>query len=166
MRRETVAAISCLLLIFCYSDVGGAEWVPFQLSRTNDVWYYNSKTIIYPLKDTAEVLTKTVYSEEGKKVKKGQLVTAGISEDEQKQQGYDKFKWSVASWQIKCNNRKINLLDTADYDEDGRVLSENLRRAIQGESMMPDSVFDALHEKVCTKRKYNEEGKSDGLFTW
>jgi hypothetical protein len=165
VRIKAITAILYLLSIFCFSDVSGSDWVPFQLTKTNDVWYYNSKTINYPSKDSAEVLTKTIYTDEGKRRR---LVTAGMSEGEQKRQGYDKFKWSITLWEIRCNSKKIRPLNTTDYNEDGGVLlSENLQGVMQDEPMVLGLILDALREEVCRKVRDNAGGKSDGgFFSW
>lgn len=166
MRIRVITVIFCLFPILSFSEVKGSDWSPFEMTITNDVWYYK-KTMNYPSKDTAEVWTKTVYSEQSIKVKKRSLITSGITEGEQKRQGYDKFKWSITLWEIRCNNKKIRPLNSTDYSEDGGVLSsENLQSVMKDEPMIPDSILDNLYEKVCEKDRSAAKDKRDSLFTW
>jgi hypothetical protein len=124
------------LTIFGYGEVWGEDWK--LLKKTEDAkFYYNKKDIIDSPQKIVKIWMRQVYTKKGKM---NMIKLVGPR--------YENLSYSINSLELDCGAKLIHFLSMTYYSKNGDVLDlEN--PSDKWESIRPDSVFDALHKKVC-----------------
>ena len=135
-RKAGVISVVMGLTLFGYSEVWGKDWKLFK--KTVDAkFYYDAKDIIRSSEKMARVWIKQVYT------KKGKMDMINLVGPR-----YEHLSYSINSLEFDCGARIVRVLSMTHYSKAGDILgledSPDKREAIT-----PNSMFDALYNKVC-----------------
>ena len=124
------------LAIFSYAEVQGTDWKLFK--KTEDAkFYYDKKDITHSTQKIVKVWIRQVYTKKGKT---DMVKLVGPR--------YGNLSYSINSLEFDCGARMIRFLSMTYYSKNGDVLDlENTPN--KWESIPPNSMFDALYEKIC-----------------
>ena len=124
------------LFIFGYAEVWGEDWKLFK--KTVDAkFYYDKKDITRSSPKLVTVWIKQVYT------KKGVIDMMNLSGSR-----YENLSYSINSLEFNCGVKRVHFLSMVYYSKNGDVLDlEN--PTDKWESIIPNSMFDALYKKVC-----------------
>lgn len=146
--------LSGFLLGASWKEAAAEDWVLFAVSMDGKIEeYYDRSTVSFPSPGVVKLTTKTVKyapAEEGR----GQRGRPGTRFD---REGLQLCAYSLTRHQIECRNRIDTMLNTADYDRDGRLVQHSdepcvvprnpYRRPPQ--ELYPESVSENLIKIVC-----------------
>ena len=124
------------LAIFGYSELWGEDWKLFK--KTADAkFYYDRKDITRSPQKLVSVWIKQVYT------KKGKMDMINLVGPR-----YEHLSYSINSLEFDCGAKMVHFLSMAYYSKSGDVL--DLEDSTEKrESINPNSMFDALYNKVC-----------------
>ena len=120
----------------------GDKWIYFGESKKMKAFY--DKTSI---EKKANSYTVWVRYEQTADSVKNDMIKNGY--DNNTISSYDKYSHSLAKFFILCHTRKIGTLDYIDYDTSGSIIKTNKAADIEMESLIPDSLGDALVKYIC-----------------
>jgi len=133
------AGIMCVitgLTLFGYSEGWGEDWKLFK--KTADAkFYYDRKDITRSPKKLVSVWVKQVYTKKGKM---DMINLVGLR--------YEYLSYSINSLEFDCGGKMVRFLSMAYYSKNGDVLDLE-DSPDKRESITPNSMFDALYNKVC-----------------
>jgi len=124
------------LVIFGYAEGWGQDWKLFK--KTDDAkFYYDKKDVTHSPQRIVKVWIRQVYTKKGKM---DMIKLVGPR--------YENLSYSINFLEFDCRAKLIHFLSMTYYSKNGDVLDlEN--PADQWESVPPNSMFDALHKKIC-----------------
>jgi hypothetical protein len=124
------------LTLFSYSDVWGEDWKLFK--KTADAkFYYDRKDITRSPQKLVNVWVKQVYT------KKGKMDMINLVGPR-----YEHLSYSINSLEFDCGGKMVRFLSMTYYSKNGDVLDLE-DSPDKRELVTPNSMFDALHNKVC-----------------
>jgi hypothetical protein len=124
------------LAIFGYSELWGEDWKLFK--KTVDAkFYYDTKDITHSPQTMVSVWIRQVYTKKGKA---DMINLVGPR--------YEHLSYSINSLEFDCGEKTVHFLSMAYYSKSGDVLDLE-DSPEKGESINPNSMFDALYNKVC-----------------
>jgi hypothetical protein len=136
VAKLAIISTIIVLTIFGYGEVWGEDWK--LLKKTEDAkFYYDKKDITHLSQKIVKVWVRQVYGQKGKM---DMINLAGPR--------YEKLSYSINSLEFDCGAKLIHFLSMAYYSKNGDALDlEN--SPDKWESIPPNSMFDALYNKVC-----------------
>ena len=133
------AGVICVIMgltLFAYSEVRGEDWKLFK--KTADAkFYYDRKDITRSPQKLVSVWVKQVYT------KKGKIDMINLVGPR-----YEHLSYSSNSLEFDCGAKMVRFVSMTYYSKNGDVLGLE-DSTDKWESITPNSVFDALHKKVC-----------------
>lgn len=131
LRPSAFGIIIISLGVLNHAGVHGADW-KFLRTDAQGEFFYNMETINRPSKSTVGVWLKIVYSEKFKK-----------------QEALDRLSHTVGLWEIDCQDKKMCLLSTSHYSEEGEISAPQIWLPPEWKSITPNTVMDALYGELC-----------------
>lgn len=131
LRSSAFGIIIISLGVLNHAGVHGADW-KFLRTDAQGEFFYNMETIKRPSKSTVVVWLKIVYSEKFKK-----------------QEALDRLSQTVGLWEIDCQDKKMCLLSTSHYSEEGEISAPQIWLPPEWKSITPNTVMDALYGELC-----------------
>ena len=131
LRPSAFGIIIISLGVLNHAGVHGADW-KFLRTDAQGEFFYNMETINRPSKSTVGVWLKIVYSEKFKK-----------------QEALDRLSQTVGLWEIDCQDKKMCLLSTSHYSEEGEISAPQIWLPPEWKSITPNTVMDALYGELC-----------------
>jgi len=124
------------LIIFGYLEVCGEDWKLFK--KTVDAkFYYDRKDITRSPQKLVSVWVKQVYT------KKGKMDMINLVGPR-----YEHLSYSSNSLEFDCGAKMVRFVSMTYYSTNGDVLDLE-DSTDKWESITPNSMFDALHKRVC-----------------
>lgn len=135
-KKLGVISVVMGLTIFGYSEVWGEDWKLFK--KTVDAkFYYDTKDITHSPQKMVSVWIRQVYTKKGKA---DMINLAGPR--------YEHLSHSINSLEFNCGAKMVRFLSMTYYSKNGDVLDLE-DSPDKWESITPNSMFDALHKRVC-----------------
>jgi hypothetical protein len=124
------------LAIFGYSELWGEGWKLFK--KTVDAkFYYDTKDITHSPQTMVSVWIRQVYTKKGK----ADMINLVGSR-------YEHLSYSINSLEFDCGAKMVRFVSMTYYSKNGDVLDLE-DSPDKWESITPNSMFDALHKRVC-----------------
>jgi hypothetical protein len=132
----------------------GENWVLFAISMDGRIEeYYDRGSVAHPSPEIVRLTVKTIKYEFGE----GEGRKKSLQGTQNGRESLQPGAYTITRHQIECRNRSDTLLNSADYDQDGRlvhqsdvpcVIAQNpLRRPPQ--DLYPESISENLIKIVC-----------------
>lgn len=117
--------------IFSYTVIYGAAWMFLQTNSQGE-FFYDSENITRSKGNIVGVWLKIVYSKEFKE-----------------KEGLDDLNQTVGLWEINCQDKKVSLLSTSHYSEEGEISAPQVWLPPEWKSIAPNTIMDTLYKELC-----------------
>lgn len=117
--------------IFSYTVIYGAAW-KFLQTNSQGEFFYDSENITRSKGNIVGVWLKIVYSKEFKE-----------------KEGLDDLNQTVGLWEINCQDKKVSLLSTSHYSEEGEISAPQVWLPPEWKSIAPNTIMDTLYKELC-----------------
>ena len=153
MRMRFIMIVILVLMIFIgcseektemSSEKGSSEWVEFWRFDDGLIISYDNNRVVHMTENIVTVWTKWDYSDESRDEYIQNRKKVG-----QSTKGYDKLSHTLNLEEINCNEGRYRVLSKTHHDTDGNLLGSRLFDKPDWNDIFPDTMMDALREKVC-----------------
>lgn len=117
--------------IFSYTVIYGAAW-KFLQTNSQGEFFYDSENITRSKGNIVGVWLKIVYSKEFKE-----------------KEGLNDLNQTVGLWEINCQDKKVSLLSTSHYSEEGEISAPQVWLPPEWKSIAPNTIMDTLYKELC-----------------
>jgi hypothetical protein len=126
-----VLAIGTGLIIFCDTEIGGADWKFLQKNFQGE-FFYDAGQITRSSENAVGIWLKIVYSAEFIK-----------------EEGFDELKQTIGLWEINCKDKKVCLLSTSHHSKEGEISAPQVWLPPEWKAITPGTIMDALYQEFC-----------------
>jgi hypothetical protein len=121
----------CLLGIFSYTGVYGADW-KFLKVNVEGEFFYDAENVNRSAANIVGVWLKIVYSEKFKE-----------------EEDLTHLSQTIGLWEIDCKDKKMCLLSTSHTSKEVEISIPQVWLPPDWKSISPDTIMDTLYKKVC-----------------
>jgi len=119
------------LVIFCDTEIVGADWKFFQKNFQGE-FFYDADRITRSSDNAVGIWLKIVYSE-----------------NFLKEEGLDELTQTIGLWEINCKEKKVCLLSTSHHSKEGEISPPQVQLPPEWTSIPPGSIMDTLYQVLC-----------------
>ena len=127
--------------IFAVPVIGSDDWEKNYTDANGDIVLYK---VEQRTKETVQVWGKRVFSDTGREEFLRDRRENGFST-----KGWEKLGHFTSLYEIDCRKKIGRLLSVVIYDTDGKVVYADSFGKPKWDDILPDTVGDTLHKKVC-----------------
>ncbi len=126
-----------------------ADWV--LVAQTKDggsTTYYDRQSVTNTSDNTVKLCTKTVYSEQGRKV-----FIERLKKRNPEIRGYENLSHAFYYEEVNCATKEHALLEVTDHSNDGKVIYHQEMNNKKWIRVLPGSMADNLLQTICPGKK-------------
>ena len=151
MRSVKLFLFLSVLFVFLFvSPVFSSDWVEYAKSQDGTILLYDKDSINPTFFDSIiQVWIRKNYSNESRNEE-----IQSRKKDRLPIIGWEKLSYDYHLLEIKCKGKEYNLLSFIFYDTDGNVLVSGKYKKTKWDYIVPDTMMDILHSRVCINQKH------------
>jgi predicted neuraminidase len=147
--KKVCLLFSAISILFLASQIQGAEWLSIGKDMVGNELFYDHEIQIKRSTDIMEIWMKVIYSDEGRKQRIKERITAKANVER-----YENLSYSLELQQIDCTKKRFRIMAYNDYSSDGRMLYQFVseQQTPEGwEFIAPDSMGARMYKIVCSQ---------------
>lgn len=140
---------SAITILFLTSQIQGAEWLSIGKDMVGNELFYDHEIQIKRSTDIIEIWMKVIYSDEGRKQRIKERITAKANVER-----YENLSYALELQQIDCTKKRFRIMAYTDYSSDGRMLYQFVseQQTPEGwEFIAPDSMGARMYKIACSQ---------------
>ena len=154
MKIKNVQGVICLVFFFLFANnAWAADWIRYASHTFGDT-YYDKSSIKKVNKNIISVLTKTIYTENGKKEYFSFLESIGKAPGNP-----DILNNQLVSVEIDCVNKIYKVSSMSIYDEKDSVIASRPKSTDKLIDTPPNSQMEILEKEICSAGKTSKKKK-------
>ncbi len=131
-----VFLLTALFLLCCISAADGEEWVSYSIGPSGESYYDPGNIITYLAEDIVQVWSRTIYSDEGKKLLEQDYKVSDISESKSLQE-------------YNCRTREMRVIKAGYYNSSRKEVVNSGDKPSDWMNIPPGTRAENLYKIVC-----------------
>ena len=144
--------LTCLLILPCSKDVGGADWISYYESN-GLLFFYDAENISFLRHNINQIWIASIPESEEVRVK--------YIQNERKAGATIPENWGFLTslYEINCRNKTSTLLESKNYNIKDELIDTHTVKHPSPTNISPGTMMEELYKNVCRKA---EKRKGDG----
>ncbi|MGO9139347.1 MAG: surface-adhesin E family protein [Syntrophales bacterium] len=157
-RGIIILLLTCLPILPCPKDVGGAEWIRYATGG-GVLRLYDAESINYLPNNSVRVFVKMIPEDEEIRLKM-------IADFRKIDPTLDNFRQLRSLYEINCKDRTYKSVQIIFYNKEERAIGKLTDEEASVTYISPESTEELLYEKMCVKKDTTKKRQCEGVLCW